>query len=73
MLSISLGLRDRANEFCSILPCFGSADYVHEVLPLRLAINPQVWITYIESYFTWFEAFSQKVPAFHDSWNIMYT
>ena len=47
MLSISLCLRDRTKELCSILPYFGSAHYVYENLPLGLVISPQVWITYL--------------------------
>ena len=64
----------------------------HQGNATRLAISPQVWITYIEnllegipnrqsyiatiydlltlveiSYFTWFEAFPQKVPALHET------
>ena len=33
----------------SILPYFGSPHYRYEVLPMGLAISPQVWIDYIES------------------------
>ena len=45
----SLSLTDKAKEFCGILPCFGSAHYRYEVLPMGLSISPQVWITYIEN------------------------
>ena len=45
----SLGLTDKAKEFCGILPYFGSAHYRYEVLPMGLSISPQVWITYIEN------------------------
>ena len=45
----SLGLADKAKEFCGILPYFGSAHYRYEVLPMGLSISPQVWITYIEN------------------------
>ena len=45
----SLGLMDKAKEFCGILPYFGSAHYRYEVLPMGLSISPQVWITYIEN------------------------
>ena len=44
----SLSLTDKAKEFCGILPYFGSPHYRYEVLPMGLAISPQVWITYIE-------------------------
>ena len=43
----SLSLTDKAKEFCRILPYFGSPHYRYEVLPMGLAISPQVWITYI--------------------------
>ena len=45
----SLGLTDRAKEFCGVLPYFGSPHYRYEVLPVGLSISPQVWITYIEN------------------------
>ena len=45
----SLGLTDKAKEFCGILPYFGSAHYRYEFLPMGLSISPQVWITYIEN------------------------
>ena len=45
----SLGLTDKAKEFCGILPYFGSPHYRYEVLPVGLSISPQVWITYIEN------------------------
>ena len=45
----SLGLTDKAKEFCGILPYFSSAHYRYEVLPMGLSISPQVWITYIEN------------------------
>ena len=45
----SLGLTDKAKEFCGILPYFGSPHYSYEVLPMGLSISPQVWITYIEN------------------------
>ena len=45
----SLGLKDKAKEFCGILPYFDRAHYRYEVLPMGLSISPQVWITYIEN------------------------
>ena len=45
----SLSLTDKAKAFCGILPYFGSPHYRYEVLPMGLAISPQVWITYIEN------------------------
>ena len=43
-----LSLTDEAKELCGILPYFSSPHYRYEVLPMGLAISPQVWITYIE-------------------------
>ena len=45
----SLGLTDKAKEFCGISPYFGSAHYRYEFLSMGLSISPQVWITYIEN------------------------
>ena len=39
----SLGLTDKAKEFCGILPYFGSPHFRYEVLPMGLSISPQVW------------------------------
>ena len=45
----SLPLTPEAKEYCGILPYFGSPHFRYEVLPMGLAISPQVWIDYIES------------------------
>ena len=45
----SLPLTPVAKEFCGILPYFGSPHFRYEVLPMELAISPQVWINYIEN------------------------
>ena len=45
----SLPLTSEAKEFCGILPYFGSPHFRYEVLPMGLAISPQVWIDYIEN------------------------
>ena len=45
----SLLLTPEAKEFCGILPYFGSPYFSYEVLPMGLAISPQVWIDYIEN------------------------
>ena len=45
----SLPLTPEAKKFCGILPYFGSPHFRYEVLPMGLAISPQVWIDYIES------------------------
>ena len=44
----SLPLTPAAKEFCGILPYFGSPHFRYEVLPMGLAISPQVWINYIK-------------------------
>ena len=36
----SLGLTDKAKEFCGILPYFGSPHYRYEVLPMGLSVSP---------------------------------
>ena len=38
----SLPLTPEAKEFCGILPYFGSPHFRYEVLPMGLAISPQV-------------------------------
>ena len=43
----SVPLTPEAKEFCGILPYFGSPHYRYEVLPMGLAISPQIWIDYI--------------------------
>ena len=45
----SVPLTPEAKEFCGILPYFGSPHYRYEVLPMGLAISPQIWIDYIEN------------------------
>ena len=45
----SVPLIPEAKEFCGILPYFGSPHYRYEVLPMGLAISPQIWIGYIKS------------------------
>ena len=45
----SVPLTPEAKEFCGILRYFGSPHYRYEVLPMGLAISPQVWIDYIEN------------------------
>ena len=45
----SLPLTPEAKEFCGILPYFGSPHFRYEVLPMGLAISPQLWIDYIEN------------------------
>ena len=45
----SVPLTLEAKEFCGILPYFGSPHYRYEVLPMGLAISPQIWIDYIEN------------------------
>ena len=45
----SVTLTPETKESCGILAYFGSPHYRYEVLPMGLAISPQVWIDYIEN------------------------
>ena len=45
----SLPLIPEAKEFCGVLPYFGSPHFMYGVLPMGLAISPQVQIDYIEN------------------------
>ena len=48
----SLPLTPEAKEFCGILPYFGSPHFRYEVLPMELAISPQLWIDCIENIYS---------------------
>ena len=43
----SIPLTDKSKEYCDILPYFGSPIYRNEVLPMRIACAPQIWIDYV--------------------------
>ena len=43
----SIPLTDKSKEYCGILPYFGSPIYRYEVLPMGLAVSPQIWTEYI--------------------------
>ena len=43
----SIGLTEKSKEYCGILPYFGSPIYRYEVLPMRIACAPQIWMDYI--------------------------
>ena len=43
----SISLTEKAKDYCGILPYFGSPIYPDEVLPIRIACAPQIWMDYI--------------------------
>ena len=43
----SLRLLEQAKKFCGILPCFGSALYIYQRMPMGLNISPSIWQSYI--------------------------
>ena len=43
----SIRLTEKSKEYCGILPYFGSPIYRYEVLPMRIACAPQIWMDYI--------------------------
>ena len=43
----SLRLTEKSEEYCGILPYFGSPIYRYEVLPMGIACGPQIWMDYI--------------------------
>ena len=45
----SLRLSENSKKYCSILPCFGHASYLHQRMPMGLHISPPIWQTYINT------------------------
>ena len=43
----SIRLTEKNKEYCGTLPYFGSPIYRYEVLPMRIACAPQIWMDYI--------------------------
>ena len=43
----STRLTEKSNEYCGILPYFGSPTYRYKVLPMGIACAPQIWMDYI--------------------------
>ena len=45
----SLGLSDKSQKYCGILPYFGSASYLYQRMPMGLNVSPPIWQTYINT------------------------
>ena len=45
----SLRLTESSKKYCGILPCFGSASYLYQRIPMGLNISPVVWQSYINA------------------------
>ena len=43
----SIRLTEKSQEYCGILPYFGSPIYRYEVLPMGIVCAPQTWMDYI--------------------------
>ena len=43
----SLRLSENCKKYYGILPCFGSASYLYERMPMGLNIAPSIWQSYI--------------------------
>ena len=39
----SLRLSENSKQFCGILPYFGSASYLYQIIPMGLNISPSIW------------------------------
>ena len=44
-----LRLTENSKKYCRILPCFGSASYLYQRMPMGLNISPAVWQSYINA------------------------
>ena len=62
----SVPLTPQAKEFCGILPYFGSPHYRYEVLPMGLAMSPQIWIDYIENILCGMDNKQDFIAIMHD-------
>ena len=45
----SLRLSENPNRYCGILPYFGSASYLYQIMPMGLNISPSIWQSYINT------------------------
>ena len=45
----SLRLLEKLQEYCGILPYFGSASYLYQRMSMRLNISPPIWQLYINT------------------------
>ena len=41
----SLRLSENSKKYCGILPCFGSASYLYQRMPMGLNVSPPIWKT----------------------------
>ena len=45
----SLWLSEKSQKYCSILPYFGSASYLYQIMPMGLNVSPPIWQMYINA------------------------
>ena len=45
----SLRLTENSKKYCGIVPYFGSASYLYQMMPMGLNISPAVWQSYINA------------------------
>ena len=45
----SLRLSEDSKRYCGILPCFGSASYINQRMPIGLNISSSIWQSYINA------------------------
>ena len=45
----SLQLSEKSQKYCGILPCFGSASYLYQRMPMGLNVSPPIWPAYINT------------------------
>ena len=43
----SLRLSENSKRYCGLLPYFGSASYLYQIMPMGLNISPSIWQSYI--------------------------
>ena len=45
----SLRLTENSKKYCGLLPCFGSASYLYQRIPMGLNISAAIWQSYINA------------------------
>ena len=45
----SLSLTEESKKYCRMLPCFCSASYLYQRMPMGLHISPTIWHSYINA------------------------
>ena len=45
----SLHLSEKSQKYCGILPYFGSASYLYQMMPMGLNVSPPIWQTYVNT------------------------